>query len=245
MTKWISSNSGWKSTTTQNINVRCVNEMLNWGVKEGYFPTNPIAHYSKPPEKSRDAYYSDEQCLQLTQAVQEMKGDIGVMVEFLLETGSRPQEVRLMQGRHLVGDTCLIPSEEAKKGRERTIYPNDRALEILRTQRSLRETSNEYLFQNSSGRMFTKDALVNAFERVEKKIGWKPRAYDLRHTWCTNALMDGLDSTTVVQLMGHQDAEMVMKVYSKLKKNPEFLRGQANKVRSRSSLPEEQVSPQE
>ncbi len=243
ITKWLEANPGWQSPTTQNINVRCVNEMLNWGVAEGYFDKNPIRYYKKPAERTRDAYYSNEQCSELLAAVKKMRGDVGVLVEFLLETGSRPQEVRLMQGRHLKDDTCFIPAEEGKMGQERTIYPNNKALAILRAQREKRETDNEYLFLNDHGKMFTKDTIINAFKRAEKTIGWKARSYDLRHTWCTNALMDGLDCTAVVQLMGHKDPEMVMKVYSKLQKNPGFLREQANRVRNVSpQVPEESQS---
>ncbi len=84
LTRWIAKNPGWKSTTTQNINLRCVTEMLNWCVKEGYVSKNPLSGYKKPQEQVRDEYYDDDQCSQILGNVKE---PFKSFVVFLMETG--------------------------------------------------------------------------------------------------------------------------------------------------------------
>ncbi len=131
---------------------------------------------------------------------------------------------------------CVLPPEESAKGdgRERTIYPSDKAWEILEAKSQDREP-DDFLFLNTKGRPWTKDSIKCAMHRIADEIGWTPIAYGLRHTWCTNALMQGMGLETVLQLMSHKDEKMVLRVYQKLKKNPEYLLEQANKFRSAAS----------
>lgn len=233
LTQWILANPDWKSTTTQNLNVRSVIEMLNWATCEGYIQHSPLNGYKKPPENSRDIYYTDEQRREILAAASP--DSFRLFLEFLMETGCRPGEARVLRVRHLVDGVLAIPKEDHIKRQDRVIYPSDRALEILN---GLKEGKgpDDYLFLSRLGCPNTKDTIRCGMDRIQDKIGWRPVAYGLRHTWCTNALMDGLDAVTVVTLMGHKDEKMVMRIYNKLTKNPEFMKEQANRVRRADEL---------
>lgn len=67
---------------------------------------------------------------------------------------------------------------------------------------------------------------------VERAKEFAPRysLYALRHSWATNALKRGLDSLTVVILMGHQDPSMLAKVYQHLSHKTEHLLEQAQRA---------------
>jgi len=66
--------------------------------------------------------------------------------------------------------------------------------------------------------------------RLARKYGRKCCLYLLRHSFCTRALENGLDSITVSILMGHRDTTMVHRTYQHLGKNPTFLQEQAKRI---------------
>ncbi len=87
------------------------------------------------------------------------------------------------------------------------------------------------LFRDTRGRPWTKNALVCRFRRLSETLGTSITAYAFRHTFCTEALERGVDSTTVAVLMGHRDTTMVAKVYSHLTHNQKHLQAALRKAR--------------
>ena len=79
------------------------------------------------------------------------------------------------------------------------------------------------LLRDTRGEPWTKNALVCRFRRLSRKLGTPISAYCFRHTFCTEALERGIDSTTVAILMGHRDTTMVARVYSHLTHNRDHL----------------------
>jgi integrase len=54
-----------------------------------------------------------------------------------------------------------------------------------------------------------------AFENARKKAGLPHlRSYDLRHMFCSFALMNGIDKDVIRQWMGHKSYQMIDEVYS-------------------------------
>src|SRR5262249_1115923 len=71
---------------------------------------------------------------------------------------------------------------------------------------------------------WTKSALCLKCNRLAESLGFEFTAYALRHTFCTDRLIAGVDPLTVAKLMGNSP-EMVMRVYNSLGKcqNHRFL----------------------
>ena len=49
--------------------------------------------------------------------------------------------------------------------------------------------------------------------KIYKKLGYEITIHDLRHTYATHLIANGLDFKTVAQLMGH-DVQETIKTYS-------------------------------
>lgn len=91
------------------------------------------------------------------------------------------------------------------------------------TYRLMEEHPEGPLLRHTRGCPWTKSAFVGRFKRLSKKLGTPITAYAFRHTFCTEALERGEDSTTVAILMGHRDTTMVAKVYQHLTGNKKHL----------------------
>lgn len=231
ITKWTDKET-WNSTT-QNDAIRTVQRMLNWSVEEGYINKSPISSIQKPRAKSRDVFYTADQWKEIRS---HATGPFLDLIDFLYETGCRPLEARTLEARHVLlnHDVCMFPADESK-GEEagRVIYLTEKSKQILK--RLITDDSEGPIFLNTRGIPWTKDSIKCRLTKISEKVGFSVVAYGIRHTWATDALLNGSDSVVVAELMGHRDTTMVSKVYQKLARNPEFLKDQAKRIRSTSS----------
>ncbi len=140
----------------------------------------------------------------------------------LWETGCRPIEARTVERKHLQRDHWRFPKVSSKGKRyNRVVWLSDRALGLSLKQMGRYRTGP--LFRNRNGKPWNKDSLNCRFRRLSKKLGTRVNAYAFRHGFCTRALENGVDSTTVAILMGHQDTTMVARVYQHLTHNKKHL----------------------
>ena len=97
--------------------------------------------------------------------------------------------------------------------------------------RLAKESPVGVVFRNSKGTPWTKDTIKCRLSKSSKKVGFRVIAYGTRHSWATNALVDGgVDPISVAHLMGHRDTTMISRVHSHIAKNPDFLRKQAKQA---------------
>lgn len=213
-------------STTQNDAVAVVQRMLNWSVEQEYLSRNPVKGMRKPKRKRRDIFYTADQWRQIKQHAQE---PLASFLDFLYLTGCRPFEARTLEARHLHDDLVVFPADESKGEDEpRVIYLVPKARAILDDLK--RHQLFGPLFRNSQGNPWTKDAIRGRLETISRKVGFRVIAYGTRHSFATNALTGGVDSTAVGHLMGHKDTTMVHRVYGHLTKNQDFLREQAKRA---------------
>ena len=109
------------------------------------------------------------------------------------------------------------------------LYLTKVAFEILE-----RNADKSPVFQNTKGRPWTAYAIDCRFKKMKEKIGTKFCCYTIRHTFATNALMNGVDPVTLASLMGHKDTTMISRIYAHLQHDPAFMRRQAEKATAKS-----------
>ena len=75
---------------------------------------------------------------------------------------------------------------------------------------------NPYMFPSPvTGEMYYPDSIVNLHKKILKDAGLPHiRFHDLRHTFATLALQNGVDVKTVSSMLGHYDAGFTLRTYT-------------------------------
>ncbi|MEM8669443.1 MAG: tyrosine-type recombinase/integrase [Planctomycetota bacterium] len=234
LSDWVEKKTTW-SSTTRNEAITSVIRCFNWAVGKKYLKTNNVALVpDKPRRRRRETVLTNEQWTELLGQIRDQQ--FRDLLSFMWEVGCRPLEARTMEAKHIDLDAGLVifpPSESKGERHERVIYLTDTALRICR--RLCEKWPQGPIMRNTRGRAWTKDSINCRFWRLKKKTGKRVFAYALRHSYATQGLVDGIDSVTLSQLMGHTDVSTLARNYAHLSKNQQFLKQQAKRVRQVSS----------
>ena len=97
----------------------------------------------------------------------------------------------------------------------RRIAVSEQAIELL-TQEHEKHPGNPYLFPSPrTGGMYHPDSIVNLHKKILMRAGLERlRLHDLRHTFATLALQNGVDIKTVSGMLGHYDAGFTLRTYT-------------------------------
>ena len=89
------------------------------------------------------------------------------------------------------------------------------AVDLLLEEHS-KHQNNPYMFPSpKTGRMYHPDSIVNLHKKILKDAGLPHiRFHDLRHTFATVALQNGVDVKTVSNMLGHYDAGFTLRTYT-------------------------------
>lgn len=230
LSEWVEGEKTWNSTT-RNEAITSVVRCWNWAVGKRCLVANTVASVpEKPRRKRRETTLSPDEWKEMLAHVKDEP--FKDYLTLLWETGCRPLEARRVEARHIDLDPGLIvfpPSEAKGERHERVIYLTPKSLEICR--RWAEKYPEGPIMRNTQVRPWTKDSINCRFTRLKLKLGKRVFAYALRHSYATQGLIDGVDSVTLSQLMGHADVSTLAKNYAHLSKNQEFLKRQAERVR--------------
>lgn len=208
--------------------VVAINRALSWAVKQGRIEKNPLAGMEKPKAKRRETFLSLEQFTEVLKLASDQP--FRDLLRFVWETGCRPQEAFMLESRHVEAgkDRAVLAESESKgKKKQRVIYLTEEAKVIV-----LR-LSGEYptgkLFRNAEKEPWKPNNVACRFKRMETKLGFRVKLYDLRHGFCTRLLKSGVDPITVATLAGHSDTSMLARVYAHIQNDNEHLLGALKK----------------
>lgn len=221
-------NPGLSSSTIRGTH-RMLHLALDRAVKERLILRNPAEDCIVPKlEKQEMKILPPEDMKAYLNAAEKH----GVLVMFYLElvTGMRKGELTALLWSDLnVEHRTISVSKQAG-------WNGEGALEIRRpkTENSIREISipqtaidllleehskhpnNPYLFPSpKTGGMYHPDSIVNLHKKILKDAGLPHiRFHDLRHTFATVALQNGVDVKTVSNMLGHYDAGFTLRTYT-------------------------------
>jgi integrase/recombinase XerC len=222
VTEWCDSHDTWGPTHKRG-GIIAVQRPFSWGRKLGYISSNPLVGVEKPKANRRESFVSPEDFKMLCKQINH-DDPFRQFLEFLWETGCRPQEARQLEARHVDVANALIsipPTEAKGRKRWRLIRLTPKAVELVKGG-LLRKFAN--VFANSIGNQWQVGTIATRFKYLKKKLGRKFAAYEFRHGFAQRMLECGIDHLTVAELMGHSSGQMLATVYSHMNKADQHLR---------------------
>jgi integrase len=189
-----------------NHYVKLLRHSLNVALDWQLIDRNPIQRFKlQSPRNTRDRYLSDEE---LARFIKVLNSDhnrpVCRILLWLIGTGCRLSEALHARTKNLSLEqrTWVIPSDQAKGGKSRTVYLSDFCMNILKE----REKDSEWLFPNpKTGKPFT--TIRRVYYRLKRlsKLPDEIVIHSLRHSYCTYLAQAGASGPKIMQAMGHAD----------------------------------------
>ena len=215
---------------------------LEKAVEENLIRTNPATDCKLPPKKSKEMKVLTREEMQRFMAQAKYDGYLELFI-LELSTGMRRGEILGLQW-----DDLNIQTGELKISRQVAILNGKIHITEPKTQTSIRtvilpadilKMLAEYKQTITSKWLFpspVKDdmprnpsAVRKILDRILVKSGCKHiRFHDLRHTFATTALANGMDIKTLSAIIGHNSAETTLNIYTHI--TDEMQRDAANKI---------------
>jgi integrase len=166
---------------------------------------NPTAGLKTDPDVQRERFLSAEEARALLAAIDVDENKVaGNAIKLLLLCGGRRNEVSHAKWEFIDWQrkTLLVPV--AKNGQPRLIQLNSAAVELLRSIQ--REDRNPYIFPSPiTGRPSA--SLYFPWSRIRNRAGLQGvRLHDLRHSFASFLINEGVSLYVVQHLLGHAQA---------------------------------------
>ena len=111
-------------------------------------------------------------------------------------------------------DGEIVEAPLKTKNAYRTLPLSADAIDVLKTQEK-KCGNSQYVFPSPTGGPISPDSVLHMLHRVLKRAGLpKVRFHDLRHTFATLALQNGVDIKTVSGMLGHFSAGFTLDIYA-------------------------------
>ncbi len=172
--------------------------------------TNPTAGLSLAPEVNRQRFLTTEEAQRLLAAIDADDNQVAAQaIKLLLLTGARRNEITHAKWEHVDWQrrTLLVPLSKSNK--PRMIALNGAAIALL--QSVPRDQGSEYIFPSPySGHPFA--SLFYPWDRIRHRAGLDDvRLHDLRHSFASFLVNEGVSLYVVQELLGHTQVRMTQR----------------------------------
>ncbi len=189
---------GVKRSTT-NRYVALLKRMLNIAIDEGYLESNParkIRMFSEADYMKQRVLTTDEENKLIETCFPHTKD----IVVFALNTGMRLGEILNLKWANVDQEAGMIKVEYTKSGKTRYIPMNQTLKGLLL---ELRKERQEYVFTNPDSKDRFRDIKRSFYSGCRRAGITGLRFHDLRHTFASRLVRNGVDIGTVRKLLGH------------------------------------------
>ncbi len=191
------------SKSTVNRNMSCLKHMYQIAIQWGYINSNPaksIKQYREIANQVR--VLSPEEEIKLLNNTSEHLEPIIITA---LNTGMRKSELLNLKWNNIDFKDKTIYLQDSKSGESAKIPMN---IDVYNALKSLKKAS-EYIFTFKNNKIA--DIKKGWYNAVKKSGIPKIRFHDLRHTFGSRLVQNGVDIVTVKELMRHKTIEMTMR----------------------------------
>lgn len=158
-----------------------------------------------PENNRRLRFLSKEEMLRLKDSCNP---HLRPVVLTALNTGMRKSEILSLRWDQVDFKHGFILLEVTKSGERREIPMNQILRETL--QKIPRRLNNPHVFTDGKGKPFRE--VKGSFASALRKAGIRDfRFHDLRHTFASHMVMEGVDLATIKELLGHKNLTMTLR----------------------------------
>lgn len=196
-------NRGLKATTT-NRHLSAISSLYDYMKRQGYDVENPTRYESR--RKEAETIINTIPLEDLKEAIKQSTGTIRIMIETLLHTGIRLQEMLDMKKQDLntTDNTILI---HGKGNKERTVHTS--ADNMAHLVEYCKQSAAHTPIFNLWTQREVRRGIYEALRPVSKARQLSPHA--IRHTYATLMAQAGTNATTLMKMMGHTSLKTTQK----------------------------------
>jgi integrase len=233
VSRWLDSHPGWKGA--RRCAVIAIKRAFNWAEGEGLLALNPLRRVKKPPQTFRERVFSREERNEVMTAIRDQA--FRDFVFAMQETGCRPSEVARVTAANVnleLGVWAFADHKTVKKtGKPRIVYLTQAMVELTKCL-MIKYPSGALFRGPRGGKPFTRNGIRCRFKRLRLKLPHLKGliAYAYRHSFATDALVNGVGIAQVAELLGHTSTDMVMRHYSHIAGKIDHMREAAMKAAS-------------
>lgn len=184
----------------------------DWGLRpEG---TNPARRIKQYKEHGRERYLENAEFTRLLQVLQKREEEriespfVTAAFRLLMFTGCRLGEIQTLKWDYVDFERCCLKLPDSKTGAKRVVL-NELALKILRE--IPRKLDNPYVIASEVTNGPVND-MQKPWRRIRKEAELEDvRIHDLRHSFASIAVMNGLSLLEVGRLLGHTQMQTTMR----------------------------------
>jgi len=206
-----------KSHRTINIELAALRQMYNKAIEWKLLTINPLSDMS-PKKHFLVQEIKERRIIDTTEFEKLYINADEVFRPFLLFaylTGCRPKEIMSLTWENVDLKNRYVLITKTKIKKERKVFLANRVIETLQLLNDNSNSNNYHVFLYD-GKPFNNTTLRKCWEKTYKKSGIKKCVfYNLRHSFCSNLLVnEGVDVKTVASMSGHS-VETLLKFYAK------------------------------
>lgn len=215
-----------KNTPYQaNRTVGTLSVFFNWCEKMGYIPrnSNPVKGIEKYKEYKREIYMQAEDIRKIGKVIAELKeennSDFYVLyaIEMLIYTGARLSEITSLKWEYIDFENKRINLPDSKTG-FKVIPLSEYAIKLLK---EIPDNKAGYVFKGIgvTGHIV---CVKRAWRRILERAGLaesKWRIHDLRHSFASQAVSNGVSLPLVGAMLGHKTPQTTAR-YAHLQSDP-------------------------
>ncbi len=202
--EFIMSQVNVKETWTRRRWATVINLPFNYALQMGLVDRNPFKGV-KFESGNRGRDWTDAEFRAMLRGAQAPFRRILCAIRF---SGMRPGEVRTLKWEYVRPElkTIIIPADKSKSRVRRAIPFNKVIVKLLAWCRR-HNPENPFIFLNLRGLPYTNGGATCYLRRLRVRSGLPTtlKLHGGRHTFATNALLNGVDVATLSQLLGHAD----------------------------------------
>ena len=207
-----------------NRNLEVISKMFvlaeMWGMRPD--GSNPRLHIKKYPEEKRERYLSQEELTSLGSVLSEAE-QIGVediyaisAIRLLIFTGCRLNEIMTLKWGEVDLENSCLRLSDSKTG-ARVVHLGSPALDLLANLK--RQPNNPWVICGKIPGTYRKE-IQKFWQRIRNRAGIDDvRIHDLRHSFASNAVAQGMSLPMIGKLLGHTQVQTTAR-YAHLAADP-------------------------